>query len=562
VGTATAAEKNVRLVDNLPEASNATAINFLEYKSRGRDDDGRHDDDDDRGKDRDGDDDDDRGKGRHDDDDDDDRWDGDDDRDLAFAAHRRGKSLDVMLVTGRFGLKTYSLADPENPSLLGELTAEELRLPGDPAVDFSIDPATNSPRSTFWQNEDMDVDEDRKVALLSRDPRAYGGNVNQEPGEPNANNATNIAGVYVVDVRDPRNPQILAFEQLPTGHTTTCINDCEWLWTGGPAATTTQQGPPLEWDGGRPIIVTDLRDPRNPVGHTQQPIDLFRRDGVTAYSHDVQVDDMGIAWVSGDGGTRGYWTEGRHFDPLQGVKRWATPLNPIPYAGGGLPQSVTGDATGGFEHNAWRPVGRDAPRGDRRYKKGELLLATEEDFGPAAEGCANRGQFTIASLEGSYNGEAWRSTSTNPFRLQVVGKWSPFGQEGSRPVGGPYHPFANFCSAHYFDVDGSVVSYAWYGEGTRFLDISDPANPRQFAYWRPDDGVVWASYLHEGYVYTADRTRGVDVLKFTRGAFEARKSGREVWAPSPTKKHRRFIARVSSQFKADPGTAGLCYLQF
>ena len=81
----------------------------------------------------------------------------------------------------------------------------------------------------------------------------------------------------------------------------------------------------------------------------------------------------------------------------------------------------------------------------------------------------------------------------------------PVQKQGSRPVGGPYDPLANFCSAHYFDVDGSRSPYAWYGEGTRFLDISDPTNPRQFAYWRPDDGIVWASYLHHGYVYTADR---------------------------------------------------------
>jgi hypothetical protein len=230
-----------------------------------------------------------------------------------------------------------------------------------------------------------------------------------------------------------------------------------------------------------------------------------------------------------------------------------------------VPQEYTADTTGGFEHNAWRPIGRDAPRGDKRYRKGELLLMTEEDFGPtpgsAENQCRDRGQFTIASLEGSYDGEAWRSTPANPFRLEVVGNWNPFGKEGSRPAGGPYHPFANFCSAHYFDVDGSIVTYAWYGEGTRFLDISDPENPRQFAYWRPDDGVVWASYLHKGYIYTADRTRGVDVLKLTRGAFEARKSGREVSAPAPSKKQRRFIARISSQFKADPGTGGLCYLQ-
>ena len=438
------------------------------------------------------------------------------------------------------------------------MTAEELRLPGDPPVNFD---AANGPISTFWQNEDMDVDRDRKLALLSRDPRAYAGSTTREPGEADPNGATNIAGVYVIDAKDPKHLRILIFEQLPTGHTTTCINDCKWLWTGGPAATTKQQGAPQNWTFGRPIIVTDLSNPRDPRGYPLDPVDLFRRDGMTAYSHDVQVDDAGVAWVSGDGGTRGYWTEGKHWDPLEHTKRRATPLDPIPYAGGGLPASVVADTTGGFEHNAWRPVGKNAPWGDKRYRKGELLLATEEDFGPAEEACANRGKFSIASLDGSYDGEAWKSTPANPFRLEVVGSWAPAGQEGSRPVGGPYDPNANFCSAHYFDVDGPVVTYAWYGEGTRFLDISDPEDPRQFAYWRPDDGIVWASYLHRGYVYTADRNRGVDVLRFKAGAKTTRKSGRNVVAPRWSKRHARFMAQMASQFRVDPGTGGLCYLQ-
>jgi hypothetical protein len=452
--------KNVELLDNLSGARHATAINFLSYSGGG----------------------------------------------------------DVMLVTGRFGLKSYSLKDPAHPVLLDEITADDLRLTGDPPVDFSPDAA---PRSTFWQNEDMDVDQQRKLVLISRDPRAYAGSTSREPGEQDPNGATNIAGVYIVDAQDPRRLRLLAFQQLPTGHTTSCINGCQALWTGGPASTTTQRDQ-LGWTFGRPIIVTDLTNPRKPVAHPMDPVDLFRRDGVTAYSHDVQVDAAGIAWVSGDGGTRGYWTRGRHFDPVQGRERAATPFDPIPYAGGGLPQSVTSDTTGGFEHNAWRPVGRSAPAGDPRYRNGQLLLATEEDFGPPEEACSQRGQFSIASLAGSFGGEAWRSTAQNPFRLQIVGTWNPYQKEGSRPIGGPYDPLANFCSAHYFDVDGSTVTYAWYGEGTRFLDISDPANPTQFAYWRPDDGIVWASYMYKGYVYTADRTRGVDVLRLTSGASAAR----------------------------------------
>ena len=174
------ASKNVQLVDNIPEAKHATAINFMPY-SNGR---------------------------------------------------------DVMLVTGRFGLKSYSLADPANPVLLDEITAEDLRLPGDPPVDFSPDA---SPRSTFWQNEDMDIDRKRKLVLISRDPRAYAGSTSREPGEADPNGATNIAGVYVLDARQPKRLRILSFQQLPTGHTTTCINGCDALWTGGPASTTTQR---------------------------------------------------------------------------------------------------------------------------------------------------------------------------------------------------------------------------------------------------------------------------------------------------------------------------------
>jgi hypothetical protein len=493
------ASKNVELLDNLPEAKDATAINFMSY-----------------------------GKGKS----------------------------DVMLVTGRFGLKSYSLDDPRHPELLDEVTAEELRLRGDPPV--NTDEAAG-PISTFWQNEDMDVDQNRKLALLSRDPRAYAGSTSREPGEPDPNGATNIAGVYVVDAKDPSALSIISFQQLPTGHTTTCINDCRWLWTGGPASTTTDvaQG----WTFGRPIIVTDLRNAASPVAYPMDPVDLFRRDGFTAYSHDVQVDAAGIAWVSGDGGTRGYYTSGWHYDSFDQRKRTATPLDPIPYAGGGLPSSVVGDENGGFEHNAWRPVGRSAPKGDSRYRKGELMLATEEDFGPAEEACRNRGQFTIASLKGSYGGQAWRSRPGNKFRVKAVGTWNPFQKEGSRPIGGPYNPLANFCSAHYFDVDGSTVTYAWYGEGTRFLDISDPEDPTQFAYWRPDDGIVWASYMHDGYVYTADRTRGVDVLKLTGGAKAARARGKEVWAPRPSKRQRAFLTRAATQYRVDPGTAGLCLLQ-
>ena len=196
----------VELVGNLPEATQATAINFLEYG---------------------------RGRGQR----------------------------NVMVVTGRFGLKTYDLADPAAPLLLDELTSEELKLPGDVT-------------GTFWQNEDMDVDQRRKLVFMARDPRAYDGTTA---------NPASVSGVYIVDARDPADLRLVTFHEVPAGHTSTCINDCDFLWTGGPASSTEQQP---AYPGGRPIWVTDIRDPHHPRTYPT-PIDLGRDDGVNAYAHDV-----------------------------------------------------------------------------------------------------------------------------------------------------------------------------------------------------------------------------------------------------------------------------------
>ena len=242
------AQRNMELKSSFPEAKYATAINFLQY-----------------------------GKG--------------------------AKQRDVMVATGRFGLITYDLADPAHPRKLDTLENEALRLTGDPPSSLpGSTSSTSSTSSTYWQNEDMDVDQDRKLAFVARDPRSFGGTTRSD---------TSVAGVYIVDLRDPQDIELITFHQLPTGHTTTCVNGCDYLRTGGPASAVGQRP---AWPGGRPIIVTDIRDPRNPKT-SPQAVDLFRDDGVTAYSHDVQVDSAGIAWVSGAGGVRGYWTEGSRTSP-------------------------------------------------------------------------------------------------------------------------------------------------------------------------------------------------------------------------------------------------------
>lgn len=448
---------------------------------------------------------------------------------LEFLEYGRGRdALEVMVVSGTFGVKTYDLADPTDPVLLDEIPAEEFALPGDPPPPWN---------RAFWQNEDMNVDEARKRVFMSRDPRAFDGTTS-DPSD--------VAGFYVVDAADPADLDLVTFHELPTGHTTTCVNDCDFLWTGGPASNVEQRA---EWPGGRPVFATDVRDLSNIVtGPTA--IDTERFDGVTSYAHDVDVDSSGIAWVSGLGGVRGYHTSGKHTDPRTGVRRVATPFDPIPYAGGTTESTATPSS---FMHNSDRPIAGDPIPGAAAYgfRPGSLVLATEEAFG--SNTCDGVGVFVIASLEGSYDGEAWASTPADPFRLETVSTWSPAGEDGTDIA-------APFCSAHYFERDSNIVAYSWYAQGTRFLDISNPADPIQVAYFRPDDSVSYAPFFHGDHVYIADIARGIDIVRIDEGATAASNRRAPVEAPPMSAAARANVAALSARFSADPDYGYLCLL--
>lgn len=398
----TGAFHNAEFIGQLPEAAGATAINFIDY----------------------------------------------------------GAKQKVMFVTGRFGLKSYDVTDPENPVYL-----DSIDMPG------------------FWQNEDMDVDSKRKLVFMARDPRAFG-----------QDQATGESGVYIVDAKHPDRLEVLTYTEVPAGHTTTCINDCQYLWSGGPRPADWQ---PEDWDG-RPIFVTDIRNPKKPVVH-EQPVDLGRNDGVTDYAHDVQIDEAGVAWVSGAGGIRGYWTKGRHWDPVEERYRVATAFNPVPYAGGKFYQSNQETWGGSLAHNMVRPL---EAMGD--YDEGKVALVTIENF---TSSCETDGRLLIVDLADSEGGQAWSSTPENPYRLPVISEWSPHGKPGSLEGAG--------CSAHYFQLRDGVLAQSYYGQGTHFIDVSDPENPTQVGYYRADGGSNWAPYWVGDVMYIADGRRGVDIIRPT-----------------------------------------------
>jgi hypothetical protein len=445
---------------------------------------------------------------------------------INFLTYGQGRNTrEVMLVVGRFGVKAYDLADPVNPRFLSEVTSEELKLPGDTS-------------GTFWQNEDMDVDQRRKLVFLARDPRAYNGSAARD-GDP--------AGVYTVDASNPDALRLRSYVEVGAGHTATCVNSCDYLWVGGPASAVSQRP---AWPGGRPILVVDMRNPDAPTV-LPDAVDLFRNDGVSAYAHDVQVDAAGVAWVSGAGGVRGYYTDGNRWDPVRNVRRRATAADPVPFAGGGVAAEA---APTGFMHNSMRAVqstAKDGPRSNSGHRADELILATEEQF--SERNCSTQGKLSISSIKGSYDGEGWRSTPEQPFRLEKVSTWSPFSQEG-------YVETSSFCSAHYFDMKDRVLAYAFYDQGTRFVDISDPTNPIQIGYFRPDATNVWAPYFHGDHIYVADHVRGVDILQLTAGAKRASERRAEVRAPEKSWRANAFGQALKAQYAADPDLGYACMI--
>jgi hypothetical protein len=375
------------------------------------------------------------------------------------------------------GIYAYDVSDPAAPSLVGALP------------------------QYIWENEDVQVDAKRKLLFLSRDPRGF-----TSP----ATTAFPYGAVQVIDVSNPAVMVMLSMTTLPSGHTTSCVDGCNYTWTAGPA---TGAGQPADW-GGRPVFALDMRDPSSPVP-CPHPIDEHRNDGKTDYTHDVQVDAKGIAWVSGSGGVRGYWVNGTHRNAQTGKMQKATGCDPVPYGGGGTDLGQL--SKGGVMHNSLHPS----------WAK-DVLLATEEI---TVTSCATSGRFATYDLKDSYGGAGFRSTKEDPYRLKVLDTWTPEKQPG-----------ATGCdSAHYFtDRGDGITANAFYTQGTRFLDVRNPRDIKQVGYFRPDDADTWAAYWRPGgYVFVADFQRGVDILKVGVG-----KSSRTVTAPVLT---RRSLPNLPSR---------------
>ncbi|MDQ3951981.1 MAG: hypothetical protein M3279_03290 [Actinomycetota bacterium] len=284
----------------------------------------------------------------------------------------------------------------------------------------------------------------------------------------------------MIDISNPAAPTILTpfpmggnpVEGGP-GHTASCILDCTFAWVT---------------DAGS-IKVIDLRDPAAPIdmGTFETPA------GGGIATHDVQVDEQGLAWVVGFGGAVAYRL-------------------PAGYDGTDLGQPVVKtDPTGNSTYLDELGIGPgDQPNdfilhNSMRAKRG-VVYVTEEDY--TRPGCRGAGSFETWKLplraDGSPNGEDM--TLMDAWETELLADTANA---------------AAMCSAHYFDHRKNVVAQGWYEQGVRLLDVSKPKSIRQVGYFVLPSAMTWAAYFpptdRSGRVlYVLDATHGIDVLEFAR----------------------------------------------
>jgi hypothetical protein len=382
-----------------------------------------------------------------------------------------------MFVTTTEGLTVYDISNPRRP-----VPAGALPLP-------------------HFENEDVDLGGD--ILLVSNDP------------------SEGVGVLYVIDISNPRRPLLRSAmpngfietgvpgifglpepQEKGIGHTASCIQRCRFAYLAGTS-------------GG--IQIVDLRDPSNPkkAGRFRPPI-------TSIATHDVQVDSTGLAWIVGGDGTAAYDVS----NPLEPrlVMRSDENIRNSGQLGFPGPDPVFGIGGEGetpidlIHHDSLRfhkrsSRGRFEPRAGQTYPLGGgggVVGVVEEDYNRPT--CKGAGSFQTWGITN-------RRTSTGARKLVLLDLYST--ELDSLVNGRGWAPVTGLCSAHYFDERDGLVAGGWYEEGTRFLDVRDPAGIRQVGYWVPTKGETWSVLFAptdpKGQtVYALDFARGIDVLRFNR----------------------------------------------
>jgi hypothetical protein len=116
-------------------------------------------------------------------------------------------------------------------------------------------------------------------------------------------------------------------------------------------------------------------------------------------------------------------------------------------------------------------------------------------------------------------GNLWFYDITDEEDPQLQGWISPTHHYTSNPphddrlteIGGAGVPAG--CTAHFGQLlpQENMLAMAFYGAGVVIIDFNDPMNPMIVDQWNENTN-VWDVWFYQGYLFTGDLARGMDIL--------------------------------------------------
>ncbi len=364
------------------------------------------------------------------------------------------------------GFRVFDISSPANPKLLADVSC-----PG-PQNDVAV-----------WNN----------LLILSVDAVMAGPNCGdaQLPSVPRP--TSGWEGVRVFDVSDPSNPQFVKSVYTDCGsHTHNIIPDdandrllvyvLSYALRGGPTCgdTSDPNSPGTPGNGQISIVQVPYADPAAasvlktvpiPVGQTFDdlvPLGLPATDGC----HDVQFFyELGLAAAA-------CLSVGQLWDI-------SDPANPV------ILEEFDNDSIE-IWHSAtftW---------------DGEIVVFGDESvFGSCLDASQLNGRLWF------YDTAALQSGGETPLGSFLIPRLQP----------------GEYCSSHLFNVlprnDRYVLASSWYGGGISVIDFTDPGNAFEVGYYDaqvPTRSSAWAGYWYNGFIYSNDIPRGLDIFNLTDSA--------------------------------------------
>ncbi|HWC14172.1 MAG TPA: hypothetical protein VG929_06210 [Actinomycetota bacterium] len=271
-------------------------------------------------------------------------------------------------------------------------------------------------------------------------------------------------GIMIVDVKNPKKPRVISALNTGAAHTMKPFPGGKYLFMAGGniAGSADRTG----------TVIVDVSNPVKPKIATTAKNVMDCHD----VSFSVTEEDRQLAFCAGAVGTG----EVQIWDVQDPLK----------------PQIVSRIVNPAIQYSHYAIANDD----------GTLLAIDDEAF--AAHDC-NTGH--------SPTGRVWIYDITNPQAPIPAGSFAP--PRGGNPsyanIGNYPGWVGSWCMSHGLDFHPKkdAVAVTWFTGGISVIDLADPHQPKEDAYFMAEDSAAYSVLWHDGLLWSNDHMRGADAFK-------------------------------------------------